>query len=185
MKSQIHEGQGCPTCGDTLYVRKSPMTFVCKECGSALTVMSEGGSFFICKGHAITLNDAQKQFSLSEEQASSVFTDDIVMIQREGQQNDDVILTEGAFINQLEATSRSGSRSEVQRLVNTWQHQASRVPEFAGSSNTRCALCGSLFKRFKLFRRRSVVNGLGKNFQVHDRCLSRFARALERVGVKI
>ena len=185
MENQIHEGEGCPHCGDIFYVRKSPKTFVCRECGSALTVMSESGLFFICQGREMTFNDAQKQFSLSEKEVRTTFPSVIIMIQRESQQHDDVVLSEEVFINQLEATSRSGHRFEVERLVSTWQQQASRVPEFAGPNNTHCALCAGLFRRFKLFRRRSVAHGLGKNFQVHDQCLNRFARALQRVGVKV
>jgi hypothetical protein len=183
MEIQIHEGEGCPQCGNNSYVRKSPKAFTCTECGCELTVKSECGPFFMCMGDA--MSDAKERFFLSDEQSGDIFPPVPVMISRDGRLRKDVVVLGASFLDKLEAASQSGLHIEVERLVKTWEQQAGNVPEYVGPNNTRCALCDGVFHRFKLFRRRSVVGGSGADFQVHDRCLKRFTAALGRVRFKL
>ena len=102
------------------------------------------------------------------------------------------------FLDELEGYSRLGLSGETTRLSDEWPGYATRAPEFAGTSNKKCALCNNAFRRLKMFRRRSLLPihaGFpfpatdqptqttidSGNFQVHDRCLNRYVTAMERV----
>ena len=185
METKVHEGESCPQCGNNSYIRKSTKSFACNQCGSELTVMSECGNFLMCSENVIS--DAKERFFLSDEQSKKKFTQVPIMINSNGRPNQDTIVTGPSFLDNIEAFSKLGSTLEVERLVRTWKQLASKIPEYNGPDNTLCALCSKDFRRFKLFRRHSVVNavvnGVKIDFQVHDKCLNRYAKALSKVDL--